>query len=42
MHIVVDDKGLTRREPGPSNAQVCLRSDPDAFFHLLISRLAAP
>ncbi|HXJ03793.1 MAG TPA: nucleoside hydrolase [Candidatus Acidoferrum sp.] len=42
MHIVVDDKGFTRREPGPPNAQVCLRSDSDAFFHLLIGRLAAP
>jgi len=42
MHIVVDDKGFTRREPGAPNVQVCLRSDSDAFFHLLISRLAVP
>lgn len=42
MHILVDDKGFTRPEPGPSNAQVCLRSDSAAFFHLLITRLAAP
>ncbi len=41
MHIVVDEKGFTRREPGAPNAQVCLHSDSDAFFHLLISRLAA-
>lgn len=42
MHIIVDDKGFTRREPGPPNAQVCLHSDSDAFFHLLIPRLTAP
>ncbi|MGB6500175.1 MAG: nucleoside hydrolase, partial [Thermoplasmata archaeon] len=42
MHILVDDKGFTRQEPGPPNAQVCMRSDSDAFFHLLITRLAAP
>lgn len=41
MHILVDDKGFTRSEPGPPNAQVCLRSDSAAFFHLLITRLAA-
>ncbi|MGC2526457.1 MAG: nucleoside hydrolase [Candidatus Acidiferrum sp.] len=42
MHIVVDDKGFTRPEPGPPNAQVCLHSDSAAFFHFLITRLAAP
>ncbi|MGB7283531.1 MAG: nucleoside hydrolase [Candidatus Acidiferrum sp.] len=42
MHIVVDDKGFTRPEPGPPNAQVCLHSDSAAFFHLLIPRLSAP
>lgn len=42
MHIVVDDKGFTRREPGAPNAQVCMHSDSEAFFHLLINRLAAP
>ena len=42
MHIRVDDKGFTRPEPGPPNAQVCMHSDSDAFFHLLIGRLAAP
>jgi len=41
MHIFVDDKGFTRPEPGRPNAQVCMRSDSDAFFHLLIPRLAA-
>jgi len=42
MHIRVDDKGFTRPEPGAANAQVCMHSDSDAFFHLLIGRLAAP
>jgi purine nucleosidase len=39
MHIRVDDKGFTRREVGAPNAQVCMRSDADAFFHLQIGRL---
>ncbi|MGC0775296.1 MAG: nucleoside hydrolase, partial [Candidatus Acidiferrum sp.] len=38
MHIRVDDKGFTRQEPGPPNCQVCMHSDSDAFFHLLITR----
>ncbi len=42
MHIRVDDQGFTRREPGPPNAQVCMHSDADAFFRLLVGRLAAP
>src|SRR5580693_3407927 len=42
MHIRVDDKGFTRREPAPTNAQVCMHSDADAFFRLLIGRLVAP
>ncbi|HEY2547951.1 MAG TPA: hypothetical protein VGI46_17905, partial [Candidatus Acidoferrum sp.] len=42
MHIRVDDKGFTRTEPGAPNAQVCMRSDADAFFRLQIGRLAAP
>jgi purine nucleosidase len=41
MHISVDDKGFTRPETGPPNAQVCLHSDSNAFFHLLIDRIAA-
>jgi purine nucleosidase len=41
MHIRVDDQGFTRPEPGTPNAQVCLHSDSDAFFRLLIERLAA-
>jgi len=48
MHIRVDENGLTRPEPGPPsaparpNAQVCLDSNPDAFFRFYLSRLAAP
>lgn len=42
MHIRVDDKGFTLSEPGAPNAQVCLHSDEDAFFHLLLGRLTQP
>jgi inosine-uridine nucleoside N-ribohydrolase len=42
MHIRVDDKGFTRKESGAPNAQVCMRSDADAFFRLQIGRLTAP
>jgi purine nucleosidase len=48
MHIRVDEKGFTRPDPGQpnapnaSNAQVCLDSNPDAFFRFYLSRLAAP
>jgi inosine-uridine nucleoside N-ribohydrolase len=48
MHIRVDDKGFTRLDPGPSsaanlpNAQVCLDSNPDAFFRFLLPRLVRP
>ncbi len=41
MHIRVDDKGFTRREAEEPNAQVCMKSDEDAFFRLLIGRIAA-
>jgi purine nucleosidase len=39
MHIRVGDRGFTRREAGAPNAQVCMRSDADAFFRLQIGRL---
>jgi len=42
MHIRVDDKGFTRKESGAPIAQVCMRSDADAFFRLQIGRLTAP
>jgi purine nucleosidase len=41
MHIVVDEKGFTRTEPGVPNANVCLDSQSDAFFRLYISRVGA-
>ena len=39
MHIVVDEKGFTRPEAGTPNAQVCMNSNPDAFFHFYIPRV---
>ena len=48
MHLRVDDQGLTRPDPGSPNsphspnAQVCLDSNPDAFFRFLMPRLTKP
>jgi purine nucleosidase len=48
MHIRVDENGFTRPDPGPPNApsppnaQVCLDSNPDAFFRFYLSRVVAP
>ena len=42
MHIVVDEKGFTRAEAGTPNAQVCMNSNPDAFFHFYIPRVIGP
>ncbi len=39
MHLTVDDKGFTRPQAGAPNAQVCLDSDPEAFFHFYIPRI---
>jgi purine nucleosidase len=41
LHIRVDEKGFTRAEPGPANAQVCLESSPDQFFRFFLDRVAA-
>jgi inosine-uridine nucleoside N-ribohydrolase len=41
MHIAVDDRGFTRAESGAPNAQVCLDSDPEAFFRFYIPRVSA-
>jgi purine nucleosidase len=38
IRIVIDEKGVTRSERGPPNAQVCLHSDPEAFFHFYMAR----
>lgn len=40
LHITVDDKGFTRVEGGTPNAQVCIDSDPEAFFHFYIPRVS--
>lgn len=39
LHIQVDDKGYTRIAPGAPNANVCLRSDSDRFFHFYFHTL---
>ncbi len=36
MHIVVDHRGYTRVTAGAPNADVCLLSDSDRFFHFYI------
>jgi purine nucleosidase len=41
MNIHVDDRGMTVRGPGAPNAQVCLKSDPEAFFRLYLERVSA-
>lgn len=41
MHIRIDSKGFTRKDAGDPNAQVCMKSDEPAFFHLLVARIAA-
>lgn len=40
IDIVVDEKGMTRRGTGAPNAQVCLHSDPEAFFKFYLERVA--
>jgi len=39
MHITVDEKGSTISSSGVPNAQVCLDSDSEAFFHFVIPRI---
>ncbi len=40
--IRVDAKGFTRVEPGTPNAQVCLDSNSDLFYRMLMGRIAVP
>ena len=40
LHIRVDEKGYTREEPGPVNAQVCLDSNAEEFFKFYLKRMA--
>jgi hypothetical protein len=42
MHIAIDEKGFTREEPGPPNAQVCLDSNAEDFFRFYLKRVATP
>ncbi len=39
MRIRIDDQGFTRVEPGAPNANVCLDSESDTFFHFYIPRV---
>ena len=40
LHIAVDEQGFTRTTAGASNAEVCLDSDPEAFFRFFIPRIS--
>jgi len=40
LHISVDEQGFTRPTAGEPNAEVCLDSDPEAFFRFYIPRVA--
>ena len=42
MRLEVDEKGFTRKVEGQPNAQVCLKSEEQAFRALLLERLKAP
>lgn len=39
MRIRIDDSGFTRQEAGTPNAEVCLHSDTDRFFHFYIPQV---
>jgi purine nucleosidase len=41
MRIRVDDAGVTRVEPGPPNANVCLHSEPATFRRFYVNRMLA-
>jgi inosine-uridine nucleoside N-ribohydrolase len=41
MHIDIDDKGSTQPGAGNPNADVCLQSDSDQFFHFYIPAILA-
>jgi purine nucleosidase len=40
LHISVDEQGFTRATAGARNAEVCLDSDPEAFFRFYIQRVS--
>ncbi len=39
MRLQVDERGYTRIQAGPPNAEVCLNSNSDDFFHFVLPRL---
>jgi purine nucleosidase len=39
MRITVDDRGMTRKVPGPANAHVCLTSSAATFFDFYLPRI---
>jgi purine nucleosidase len=41
MHIRIDDRGATLPEAGTPNANVCLQSDSDQFFHFYFRTVLA-
>jgi len=41
MHIRIDDAGITRVQNGAPNANVCLHSNPDEFFHFYQEQVLA-
>lgn len=41
MHLRVDDRGMTLPGEGAPNAQVCLNSNSDDFFHFYLRRVLA-
>jgi len=40
LHISVDEQGFTRPTTGAPNAEVCLDSDPEAFFRFYVPRVS--
>jgi len=42
MHVDVDDRGYTRVTPGEPNANVCLDSNSDKFFHFYFDTVLHP
>jgi inosine-uridine nucleoside N-ribohydrolase len=42
LHLSVDDRGMTISGDGAPNAQVCLKSSSDAFFHFYLPHVLAP
>jgi purine nucleosidase len=39
LHIEIDDTGFTRPVPGTPNAQVCIKSNSEDFFHFYLTRI---